>query len=412
MVHSIGKLRIQKSLAGESIMAISSKVREFMERGSWIRKMFEEGISLKQKYGAANVFDLSLGNPIMEPPQEFFDELRRIADNPTPGMHRYMPNAGYPETRAAVAAQLSEETGLNFTGSDVLMACGAGGALNVVFKTLLDPGEEVVIFAPYFVEYHFYADNHGGSCSVVPPDETFLPDLDAFESSINERTKAVLVNSPNNPTGVVYSADLLARMGEIIRSKEQELGRQIYLISDEPYRKILFDGLEYPQIFHSHPRSIVATSHSKDLALPGERIGFVAVHPECESKDEIMDGLTFCNRTLGFVNAPALMQHLVRKLQSVTINVDEYRKKRDFLYRELTAMGYEVVKPQGAFYMFPKAPIDDDVAFVDELQRHLVLVVPGRGFGLPGYFRLSYCVEDATLEGSLTGFREAIRKFQ
>jgi aspartate aminotransferase len=383
-----------------------------MEQGSWIRKMFEEGIALKRQFGEENVFDLSLGNPIMEPPQEFFEELRRIAENPTPGMHRYMPNAGYVETRAAVASQLQEETGLEFTADEILMTCGAGGGLNVVLKTLLDPGDEVVIFAPYFVEYHFYADNHGGTCRVVPPDDNFLPDLQAFEAAINPKTKAVLINSPNNPTGVVYPASLLDQMVGIIESKEGQYGTEIFLVSDEPYRKILFDGLQYPHIFLHHLRSIVATSHSKDLALPGERIGYVAVHPGYVGKDELVEGLTFCNRTLGFVNAPALMQHIVKKLQSVVVDIEEYHAKRDFLYGNLTDMGYSAVKPQGAFYLFPRSPIDDDLAFVDELRKHNVLVVPGRGFGLPGYFRISYCVDDRTLKGSLEGFRLAMENFK
>lgn len=393
-------------------MAVAKKVQKFMAQGSWIRRMFEEGIALKRQLGEDNVFDLSLGNPIMEPPPEFFAELRRIAESPAPGMHRYMPNAGYVETRAAVAAQLREETGLDFTHNEIVMTCGAGGALNVVLKTLLDPGDEVIIFAPYFVEYHFYADNHGGTCKVVPPDDRFYPDLAALEASFTDRTRVVLVNSPNNPTGVVYGADLLARMGEIIGQKEQELGREIFLVSDEPYRKILFDGLEYPHIFQFHVRSIVATSHSKDLALPGERIGYIAVHPQYEGRTELADGLTFCNRTLGFVNAPALMQHIVRALQSVTVNVAEYQAKRDYLFRGLTEMGYPVVRPQGAFYMFPRCPIPDDVAFVAELQKHNVLVVPGRGFGVPGYFRISYCVSDRVLEGALPGFRAALERFR
>lgn len=383
-----------------------------MERGSWIRKMFEDGIALKREFGEENVFDLSLGNPIMEPPPEFFDELRRFANSPVPGMHRYMPNAGYPETRDAVAYQLRVETGLDFTGDDILMTCGAGGGLNVVLKTLLNPGDEVVIFAPYFVEYHFYADNHGGSCRVVQPDESFYPDLEAFEEAINPSTKVVLVSSPNNPTGVLYPPAVLERMGEIIRSKEEQLGLDIYLVSDEPYRKILFDGLEYPHIFHHHDRSIVATSHSKDLALPGERIGYVAVHPECEGKDQLIGGLTFCNRTLGFVNAPALMQNIVKSLQSAVVDVGAYQAKRDFMYENLTNMGYSLVKPQGAFYLFPHSPIEDDVKFVDELRRHNVLVVPGRGFGMPGYFRISYCVDDRTLEGSIEGFRLAMDRFR
>jgi len=389
-------------------MAISTKIQVMMEGGSWIRKMFEEGIALRQQFGDENVFDLSLGNPIMEPPPEFFTELRRIADSPEPGLHRYMPNAGYVETRAAVADQLKEETGLAFDAGNIVMTCGAGGALNVVFKTLLDPGDEVIIFSPFFVEYRFYADNHGGSCRVVPPDENFLPDMDVFRAAFNEHTKAVLINSPNNPSGVLYSAELLREMAQVIQQKESELDREIFLLSDEPYRKILFDGVEYPHIFGHHVRSIVATSHSKDLALPGERIGYIAVHPDYDGNPELVDGLVFCNRTLGFVNAPALMQHIVAKLQSVTVNVDEYRDKRNFLYDNLTKLGYSLVKPQGAFYMFPKSPLEDDVAFVAELQKHNVLVVPGTGFGLPGYFRISYCVDDRTLRGALPGFKAAM----
>ena len=391
-------------------MAVSNKIRGLLEQGSWIRRMFEEGIALKQQFGDENVFDLSLGNPILEPPEEFFEELRRIAEDPTPGMHRYMPNSGYPETRAAVASQLAEETGLNFTADELIMTCGAGGALNVVLKTLFDLGDEVVIFAPYFVEYFFYADNHGGTCSVVPPDENFLPDMDALEEAIGERTRAVLINSPNNPTGVLYSDETLAAISEVIRKKEREYDTEIFLVSDEPYRRLLFDGLEYPHIFHHHVRSIVATSHSKDLALPGERIGYIAIHPDYEDSVELMDGLVFCNRTLGFVNAPALMQHIVAKLQSVTVDVGEYQSKRDFMYDALTDIGYDLVKPQGAFYMFPKSPIEDDVEFVADLQKHNVLVVPGRGFGMPGHFRISFCVTDETLSGSIPGFRESFER--
>ena len=392
-------------------MAVSRKISEFMEQGSWIRKMFEEGIVLKQQFGEANVFDLSLGNPIMEPPQEFFDALSHIAKEPVSGMHRYMPNAGLQSTRAAVAQELCSETGLEFDAQDILMTVGAGGALNVIMKTLLDPDDEVVIFAPYFVEYFFYADNHGAKCTVVPCNDRFVPDLKALGLVITPKTRMVLTSSPNNPSGVVYDPELLSAIGEVIKLKESEYGSEIFLVSDEPYRKILFDGMEYPHIYRFHPRSIVATSHSKDLALPGERIGFIAVNPDCNDKDELIDGLTFCNRTLGFVNAPALMQHLVARLQSVTIDVSKYQSQRDFLYDGLTAIGYNIVKPGGAFYMFPKAPIENDVAFVDELRKHKVLVVPGSGFGMPGYFRVSYCVTDDTLAGALNGFQAAFDTF-
>jgi aspartate aminotransferase len=389
-------------------MAVSKKIRNFMEQGSWIRKMFEEGIALKKEHGDVNVFDLSLGNPVIDPPEEFFVQLRKIAEFPIRGMHRYMPNAGLQQTRSAVAEQLVSETGLGFGADDVVMTCGAGGALNVVMRTLMDPGDEFVIFSPFFVEYHFYADNHSGSCKVVPPDKNFLPDMEVFRNTITEKTKGVLINSPNNPTGVLYNSDVLQELSKIIREKESEFGTEIYLVSDEPYRKLIFDDLEYPHIFGFHERSIVATSHSKDLALPGERIGYLAVHPSCPDKDELLNGLVFSNRILGFVNAPALMQHIVSSLQSVTVDVNIYQKKRDFLYRELVEMGYEVIKPDGAFYMFPKSPIDDDVGFVDILKRQLVLAVPGAGFGFPGHFRISYCLEDETIRGALPGLREAI----
>jgi aspartate aminotransferase len=382
-----------------------------MSEGSWIRQMFEEGAALQRCYGAENIFDLSLGNPVMEPPPEFKRELRRLAENAVPGMHRYMPNAGYPETRDAVAAQLSAETGLNFTGQDIIMTCGAAGALNVVLKTILNQGDEVILFAPYFVEYGNYITNHGGVVRVLPADEDFMPAIGELAGAICEKTRAVIINSPNNPTGVVYSGELLSDMGRLLREKEKKYGTEISLVSDEPYRKIIYDGLDYPSPLHHHTRTIIISSHSKDLALPGERIGYIAVHPDCSQREEMLNGLVFCNRVLGYVNAPALMQRIVRHLQSVTVSVAEYQRKRDYLYDHLIRSGYSVVKPGGAFYMFPRSPLEDDVAFVRELQQWRVLTVPGRGFGSPGYFRIAYCVDDRTLEGSVDGFRKVAEKF-
>ena len=392
-------------------MFMSEKIRKGMESGSWIRRMFDEGNIMKKRYGADKVFDLTLGNPMVEPPAEFFRELKKLADNPVPGMHRYMENAGYLETRAAVAAQLSKETGLKLTAGDIVMTCGAAGAMNVVLKTILNAGEEVIIFAPYFVEYLNYIDNHGGIPKFVPTDEQFMPKLDALEKAINKKTRAIIINSPHNPTGVVYSEKLMRQIGEVLRKKEAQYGTAIYLISDEPYRKLIYDGLKYPSPLLFHQRAIIATSHSKDLALPGERIGYIAIHPECPEKQELMDGFIYCNRTLGFVNAPAMMQHIVRYLQDVTVSIADYQKKRDFLYQNLVEMGYSLVKPQGAFYMFPKSPIPDDVAFVRALQEEMVLAVPGVGFGGPGHFRISYCIDDRTLAGSLEGFRKTAKKF-
>ena len=392
-------------------MSISDRIQKSMAQGSWVRRMFEQGASLKQQYGEENVFDLSLGNPVMEPPVEFHQELKRLAENPLPGMHRYMENAGYPETRAAVATQLTLETGTKFTMNDIIMTCGAAGALNVVLKTILNQGDEVIIFAPYFPEYTNYIDNHGGITRVVPTDEQFIPKLDILETTIGAKTKAVLINSPNNPSGAVYSEDFMYQLGELLSKKETQYGTEIFLISDEAYRKIIYDGLKYPSPLLHHPQSIIVTSHSKDLALPGERIGYIAVNPTCSQREELVGGLIHCNRTLGYVNAPALMQHLVSRLQSVTVPVAEYQQRRDFLYDHLNEMGYSVMKPQGAFYLFPKSPLEDDVAFVRELQSWRVLTVPGCGFGTPGYFRISYCVDDRTLEGSLAGFRNTAQKF-
>jgi aspartate aminotransferase len=373
--------------------------------------MFEAGIALKAQHGEERVFDLSLGNPVVEPPEEFNLELRRLASDPIKGMHRYMPNNGYPATRHAVAQGLQRETGLPFTEDDIVMTCGAAAALNVVLKTILNPGDEVLILAPYFVEYGYYIDNHQGVAVVVPTGADFQPDLEGIEAAITPRTRAIIINSPNNPTGVVYPAERLHALGDLLRHAQARHSSEIFLISDEPYRRLIFDGLAFPQVFPHYDNTIVVHSHAKDLALPGERIGYIAVHPAYPGKQELMDGLTFCNRILGFVNAPALMQHVVRALQGVSVDVADYQRKRDFLYSRLTELGYAVVQPQGAFYLFPRSPIADDVAFVEALQRWNVLTVPGRGFGTPGYFRIAYCTEDRVLEGAMEGFARAAEQF-
>ncbi len=393
-------------------MSVSHKIKTGMAQGSWIRRMFEEGTVLKQKYGAANVFDLSLGNPIMEPPEEFRHELRRLAEHPLPGMHRYMENAGYAETRAAVAENLSREIGLKLTLDNIVMTGGAAGALNVVLKTVLNPGEEVIILSPFFVEYLNYVENNGGVNKIVQTGADFLPDPSVLERAVSQNTRAIILNSPNNPTGVVYSSNSLEALSRVLQKKESQYGTKIYIISDEAYRKIIYDGVPFPQVMPHHVRTIVLTSHSKDLALPGERIGYLAIHPDCDDKRELVDGLIYCNRILGFVNAPALMQRIVTRLQCVTVSIAEYQRRRDYLYGNLTEMGYSMVKPQGAFYLFPKSPLEDEVQFVRELQEMKVLAVPGRGFGMPGYFRISYCVDDHSIEGSLDGFRKLARKYR
>ncbi len=380
--------------------------------GSWIRRMFEEGIAMKKQFGAANIFDLSLGNPVMEPPPEFKRELKRLANHPYKGMHGYMVNAGYPETRAAVAAQMKKETGVDLSEKDVVMSVGAAGAINVVMKTILDPGDEVIVFIPWFVDYFNYVQNHDGVVRPLPTGEDFLPRLDVLEKGITARTKAILINSPNNPTGVVYSADLLAKIGDVLRRKEKEFGTQIFLINDEPYKKIIYDGVKYASPLNFHKHSIICTSHSKDLSIPGERIGYVALHPDIEDHDDMVKGFIFCTRVLGFINAPAFMQNVVRNIQGVTIRVGLYQRHRDFIYNSLKQFGYTVNKPQGAFYIFPRCPIEDDVAFVHELQHeHHVLTVPGIAFGVHGYFRLVYCVDDELLEKSMPGLEKIAHKY-
>ncbi len=393
-------------------MVLSDTVRHSMEQSSWIRRMFEEGNNLKKRYGESNVFDLTLGNPIFEPPDEFCQELKRIVNNPLQGMHRYMANAGYVETRKAVAEYLSVESGTEINQGDIIMSCGAAGGLNVVLKTILNPGDEVIIFSPFFPEYLHYIHNHNGVVKVVSTDEQFIPRFDELDNAINSKTKAVIINSPNNPTGAVYNADFVHTLGKLLEKKSLEFDSPISLISDEAYRYIVYGGIKCPHIWSYYKQSFVVNSYSKDLALPGERIGYIAVHPELKQHDEIIAGLIFCNRVLGYVNAPALMQNVIRALQGVTVSIDEYQRKRDLICDGLTSVGYNVTKPQGAFYIFPEAPLKDDVAFVKELSQHKVLVVPGSGFGYPGHFRLSYCVKDSTLEGSLEGFGKIAQKYK
>ncbi|MBT9163349.1 MAG: Aspartate aminotransferase [Chloroflexi bacterium] len=383
---------------------IAEKVEISLTRASWIRKMFEEGNRLRQIYGADKVYDFTLGNPVHEPPARFYHELRRLAENPIPGMHRYMSNAGYPETRQAVAEVVAGDSGLAIGPEHIIMTAGAGGGLNVILKSILNPGDEVIVLTPYFVEYRFYVDNHNGVICEVDTDHDFLPDMGAIAAVINPKTRAIIINSPNNPTGVIYPSEILSRLGRLVTEKSQGLGRPIYVISDEPYAKIVYDA-EVPSVFKHIDNAIVVTSHSKDLGIAGERIGYIAVSPKIDNVGLLLEALVFCNRTLGFVNAPALMQRLVAGLQREKVDIETYRQNRDLLYQRLTQLGFEMVKPEGAFYLFPKSPLADDVEFARNALKHNILVVPGTGFGRPGYFRLAYCVEKRTIENSLPAWQ-------
>jgi len=371
--------------------------------------MFEEGIRLKKIHGDDQVCDLTLGNPWLDPPPEFMDALRRVVDDERRGVHVYMQNSGYPETRDRVARRLSDEFGFDFTRDHVVMTVGAAGALNVILAAVVEPGDEVILISPYFCEYGFYVSNHQGVAVVSPSTRTFLPDIADLESRITARTRAVIVNSPNNPSGRLIPAQVLKELGDLLRRKSREIGRTIYLVSDEPYRRILFDGIRYASPLTFYDDTLVAMSHSKDLSLAGERIGYLAISPGCAAAADIFDAAVFLNRTLGYINAPALMQRMLAVIDDIRPDVEVYQHKRDILFDALTDMGYDIVKPEGTFYMFPRSPLPDDLDFIRLLQDRLVLVSPGTGFDCKGYFRISFCVDDKVIERSLPRFEEALK---
>ena len=393
-------------------MSISKKIEGSISKSSLVRKMFEEGNARRARYGAENVFDFSLGNPRIEPPAKFKEVLMELAADTSPGLHMYMSNAGLPETRKAVADYIGGQNGMPFGPDDIIMTVGASGALNVVLKTILDPGDEVIIPSPYFMEYNFYVDNFSGLPRVVATNKDFSLDLSAIENAMNSNTKAVLINNPNNPSGAVYPEQDLIDLGKLLIQHRQRQGKSVYLISDEPYNKIVYDGIKTPSIFKVYHESMLVTSFSKDLSLPGERIGYIAVNPTIEDKKKMIDGLILCNRILGFVNAPALMQRLIPSLLHISVDIGIYQRKRDTLSKALKDAGYNFTPPAGTFYLFPETPIPDDVAFVKDLQEENILAVPGSGFGAPGYFRIAYCVGDDTIERSLPGFARVMKKYK
>ena len=382
-------------------MPAAPEIREAIRAGSWIRRMFEEGAALKAARGEANVFDFTLGNPYGDPPGPLADELARLAADPPPGLHRYMPNAGFPEVRRAVADSLARSTGLPFSGDHIVMSVGAAGAINVALRALLSPGDEVVVLAPYFVEYLFYIRNAGGVPVVVDTDARFQLDVAALGRALTPRTRAILLNTPNNPTGAVYPPEALDALERALAAAEGRSGAPVYVISDEPYRKVVFRGVEFVQPVTRIRNTVVAYSHSKDLNLPGERIGYLAVSPRAADAGEVAEACVFCNRVLGFVNAPAFFQLAVAKFQDLPADVSVYQANRDVLLAALGRAGIEVVPPGGAFYLFPKSPLPDEMAFVAAAREEGILVVPGSGFGRSGHFRLAYCVSPEMVERSV-----------
>jgi len=372
-----------------------------MEQSSWIRRMFEAGKEMKQNFGADNVYDLSLGNPILEPPLEFFSVFQKIATNTSSGRHRYMSNAGFEDVRDKVARYLRQKNLLKTQTKHIIMSCGAGGAINVILKTIIDPGDEVIILAPYFSEYIFYIHNQQGKVVVAETDSEFDLDLNQLDRKITARTKAIIINSPHNPTGKIYDKKSLMGMAMLLKDRQIKYQKDIYVISDEPYREIVFDGKKVTSIVSLHENSFMAYSWSKSLAVPGDRIGYIAVNPEMNEVDKVIDGLIFSTRILGFINATAVMQLAVGELLHATVKVNYYETKRNYIYKRLTEAGYEIVKPRGTFYIFPKAPGNDDLSFVQKAKEKRVLIVPGIGFGRAGYIRISYCVDDRTIERGL-----------
>jgi aspartate aminotransferase len=384
-------------------MTVANTIREQLERASWIRRMFEEGARLKAERGAEKVFDFTLGNPVVAPPAEVTATLWRIAAEAPSRGHGYMPNAGYPAVREVIAEWLSRRTGLPFTAGHVLMTVGSGGAINSVLKAILDSGDEVIVPMPCFSEYPFYVENHGGRMVAVDTDETFQLDVSRIAQSVTPRTKAIILNSPHNPTGAVYSAEALRELEALLSGLE----RPIVVISDEPYRELVFDGRRPPEIASIITRAVIADSWSKAFAIAGERIGYLAISPRLPDAGALSDACTFATRVLGFVNAPAIWQWVVAEALDAEVDVAHYQEKRDLLCDGLVRIGYEVTRPQGAFYVFPRTPIPDDVAFVSRLQQEGILAVPGVGFGRAGHMRLSLTVPRETIEAALPGFERA-----
>ena len=385
---------------------ISTKMMEYVSNSSIIRAMFEEGKKLSLIYGEENVFDFSLGNPNVEPPENIKKAIVEILSEESPNLvHGYMNNSGYEDIRSKIASHLGKKYNLKLTSNNLIMTCGAAGGLNILLKTLLNPGDEVITFAPFFGEYKNYANNFQGNLVVVSSNpETFEPNLEELKEKITNRTKAIIINSPNNPTGVVYSETLIKELADILNRKQEELNTSIYLISDEPYREIVYDGVKVPYILNYYRNSFIGYSYSKSLSLPGERIGYIVCHGEMDDFENVMLSLNVANRILGFVNAPSLFQRVIGKCLDAEVDVSIYKKNRDLLYNHLTKIGFSCVKPDGAFYLFPKSPIPDDKKFAEEAKKLNILIVPGSAFGCPGHFRLSYCISYKKIEKSLDSF--------
>ena len=392
---------------------IAERMKPLMANNSAIRTMFEEGGKLKAKYGAENVFDFSLGNPNVAAPAEIKDAVLEIMEEMDPVvLHGYMSNAGFEDVRETIAQSINRRFGTGFGSRNIIMTVGAASGLNIVLKTIMNPDEEVVIFAPYFLEYNWYVKNYDGKVVQAPTDkETFYPDLEAFEALITDKTRAVIINTPNNPTGVIYSEETIKQLGEILNKKQQELGTTIFLIADEPYRELAYDGVEVPYVTKYYNNTFVVYSYSKSLSLPGERIGYVVIPDEMEESELVFDTVTAANRISGAVNAPSLQQKIIAKCVDAKVDLEYYDRNRTALYEGLKECGFDCVKPEGAFYMFIKSPVEDEKEFCAAAKKYNILIVPGTSFACPGYVRLAYCVSYETIVNSMPAFKKLAAEY-
>lgn len=392
---------------------IADKMKALVRNSSAIRAMFEEGKIMAAKYGAENVYDFSLGNPNVPAPVQVKEAIIEEAEKEDPiVLHGYMSNAGYEDVRQAVAESINKKFDTAFSAKNIIMTVGAAGGLNVILKTLLNPGDEVIAIAPYFGEYNSYVSNFDGKLVVVSPNtETFQPNLTELEEKLTARTKSVIVNSPNNPTGVIYSEETIQAMAEILRKKQKEFGTDIYLISDEPYRELAYDGAEVPYLTKYYENAIIGYSFSKSLSLPGERIGYLVIPDEAADSEDVISAAGTATRILGYVNAPSLMQKAVAKCLDAQADVPYYDRNREDLYNGLKEMGFECIKPQGAFYLFMKSPVADEKVFCEAAKKQHILIVPGSSFACPGYVRIAYCVAHETIINSMPGFKALAEEF-
>ena len=392
---------------------ISEKMKPYVKNNSAIRMMFEEGNRLRAKYGADKVFDFSLGNPSVPAPDSVREAIIDLVNNTDPTvLHGYMSNAGFEDVRQTIAESLNRRFDTKFSAKNLIMTVGAASGLNVILKTILNPGEEVIVFAPYFLEYGAYVRNYDGVLVEISPDTTtFQPNLAEFEQKITPKTRAVIVNTPHNPTGVVYSEETIKKLSAILEAKQKEFGTVIYLISDEPYRELAYDGVEVPYLTKYYNNTVVGYSYSKSLSLPGERIGYLVIPDEADGSEELISAATIANRTLGCVNAPSLIQKVVAKCVDAKTDLVAYDKNRQALYNGLKECGFECIKPQGAFYLFVKSPVENEKAFCEEAKKLHILMVPGSSFACPGYVRLAYCVSYETIVNSLPKFQELAKKY-